>query len=129
MQEKLTTNTSEPYASHTPALVTLIKLDWGCAGFRFLLDGLLSRLPSAAAPSFRLGKSENLWKNNGLFRASPTEGAPWPGIASLRFSQVVGYTARNTATTLSAPSGGVAQPWWLFYARLFFRFRAGGAGC
>ncbi len=31
-----------------------------------------------------------------------------------------GYTARNTATTLSAFLEGNAQPWWLFYARLFY---------
>lgn len=49
----------------------------------------------------------------------------WRGIACLHFSRVVPYTMRNTATTLSAPSGGIAQPWWLFYARWS---GAGGVG-
>lgn len=38
----------------------------------------------------------------------------------LRLVSGISYSLLNTATTLSAFLEGIAQPWWLFYARLFF---------
>jgi hypothetical protein len=47
----------------------------------------------------------------------------------LRLASRVRYYIVNTATTLSALFGGVAQPWWLFYAYLFFADGERGVQC
>ena len=50
-------------------------------------------------------------------------------VTCLRLTLEFRYIVGNTATTLSALFEGNAQPWWLFYARLFFAARAGGRRC
>ena len=194
---KLTFNPRETYASHIPALVSLMKrtwdqrpptrvTEWRCGHLRELLrrvarktDGCRERAAIAdgaevrsinksnnnklhgrgrSMPAFRKFDTSTDYPYSALydsplagsfdwllpgagkppsgrfshFRASDSFRQPLieslgvPGcvagchllhMACLRWAGGVRYAVINIATTLSALSEGIAQPWWLFYVR------------
>lgn len=103
MSRKLAPNTSERYVPHVP-------------------------VGAPINPAFPLPEAHIGWRVGAGWRpgwVSRFQPIPSQGGAHLRLLVGIRYIVGNTATTLSALLGGVAQPWWLFYVR---RLPVGGPG-
>ena len=95
MSRKLAPNTSERYAAPVPAGAPIN--------------------PAFLLPAADIGRGVGAgWSPGSEIGSQPI---PSRGGAHLRLLAGIRYIVCNTATTLSALLGGVAQPWWLFYVR------------
>jgi hypothetical protein len=107
LSRKLAPNTSERYAAHVPAGAPL---------------NLALLLPAAG-----VGRGVGAgWRPGWEIGSQPI---PSRGGGHLRLLAGIRYIVGNTATTLSALLGGVAQPWWLFYVRRLPDGAPGAARC
>ena len=103
MSRKLAPNTSERYAAHVLAGAPIN--------------------PAFLLPAAYIGRGVGAaWRPGWEIGSQPI---PSRGGGHLRLLAGIRYIVGNTATTLSALLGGVAQPWWLFYVR---RLPVGGPG-